>query len=165
MVEEGSQGIELQVVVFMLHEEQFGLDVQHVIEIAPMVDITKLPNAANGILGVMNLRGQVIPVMELATEFGFSPVKQRSKNARIVVVAIKGTTIGLLVDDVLQVTKLTHHLIKAVPEFMSQTGHAHYIKGVVNRKNQLMFMLDLSSLTITPTANTEQHSQEGEHHG
>ena len=93
--EEGYRAKEIQVVIFRLGGEQYGLEISQAREIIRMQAITPMPKAPDFIEGIINLRGQIIAVMDLAKRFNLSPIVKTDK-ARIVVVEIKGSILGCL---------------------------------------------------------------------
>src|SRR5512138_18050 len=96
---------EYQLVVFTIGEEEFGVDISQVREIVRLVQITCLPKAPVFIEGVVNLRGQVLAVIDLSKRLGIGS-KQRGENTRIIVVEVGETTVGMIVDSVSEVLRL-----------------------------------------------------------
>jgi len=96
---------EKQMVLFELGTETYGLDIATVHEIIRMQPITKVPKASFYVEGVINLRGRVIPVIDIGKRFGFDKT-EKAKNNRIVVVKIKDTTLGIIVDAVTEVIRI-----------------------------------------------------------
>jgi purine-binding chemotaxis protein CheW len=93
---------EKQIVLFQLGKETYGVDITAVHEIIRMQPITRLPNAPFFVEGVINLRGRVIPVVDMGKRFGMEKA-EKHKNNRVVVLDIKGTTLGIIVDEVKEV--------------------------------------------------------------
>ena len=145
--QEQSNGIdtdELQLVSFNIGSEEFGVDILKVQEINRMVDITKVPQAPHYVEGVINLRGKVIPIVDLRKRFDLE-VKEHDKNTRIVVVDIDGTVMGMIVDAVSEVLRLDASTIEPPPEIV--TGiNSDYIKGVAKLDDRLLIFLDLSKV-------------------
>ncbi|UCC45265.1 MAG: chemotaxis protein CheW [Candidatus Zixiibacteriota bacterium] len=135
---------ELQLVSFKIGSEEFGVDILKVQEINRMVDITRVPQAPHYVQGVINLRGKVIPVVDLRKRFNLE-VQEHDKNTRIIVVDIGGTIMGMIVDAVSEVLRLTAGTIEPPPEIV--TGiNAEYIKGVAKLEDRLLIFLDLSKV-------------------
>jgi purine-binding chemotaxis protein CheW len=135
---------ELQLVSFNIGSEEFGVDILKVQEINRMVEITKVPQAPHYVEGVINLRGKVIPIIDLRKRFNLE-VKEYDKNTRIVVVDIGGNIMGMIVDAVSEVLRLPNDTIEPPPELV--TGiNAEYIKGVAKLQDRLLIFLDLSKV-------------------
>lgn len=133
---------ELQLVSFTIGSEEFGVDILKVQEINRMVEITRVPQAPPYVEGVINLRGKVIPIVDLRKRFGLD-MKPHDKNTRIVVVDIGGTILGMIVDAVSEVLRLSAATIEAPPEIATGV-HSDYIKGVAKLEDRLLIFLDLS---------------------
>ena len=135
---------ELQLVSFNIGTEEFGVDILKVQEINRMVGITKVPQAPHYVEGVINLRGKVIPIVDLRKRFSLE-LKEHDKNTRIVVVDIGGNIIGMIVDSVSEVLRLPASTIEPPPEIV--TGiNSDYIKGVAKLDEKLLIFLDLSKV-------------------
>jgi purine-binding chemotaxis protein CheW len=137
-------GDELQLVSFNIGSEEFGVDILKVQEINRMVEITKVPQAPHFVEGVINLRGKVIPIIDLRKRFGLE-VKEYDKDTRIVVVDINGTIMGMIVDAVSEVLRLPSNAIEPPPEIVTGVNAA-YIKGVARLDDRLLIFLDLSKV-------------------
>jgi purine-binding chemotaxis protein CheW len=135
---------ELQVVGFRIGRETFGLPISIVREIVRVPEITSVPNAPDYIEGVINLRGRIIPVVDLRKRFG-EPVNEPSKKHRIVVVEIENRRIGLLVNSASEVLKIPPSEIEA-PHNVFQEGELDYITGVGKLRGRLVILLDLSRI-------------------
>ena len=134
----------LQLVSFNIGSEEYGVDILKVQEINRMVEITKVPQAPRYVEGVINLRGKVIPIVDLRKRFDLD-IKEYDKNTRIVVVDINGTILGMVVDSVSEVLRLPSSTIEPPPEIV--TGiNAEYIKGVAKLEDRLLIFLDLSKV-------------------
>ncbi len=131
-------------VSFKIGSEEFGVDILEVQEINRMVEITKVPQAPHYVEGVINLRGKVIPIVDLRKRFNLE-LKEYDKNTRIVVVDIEGNIMGLVVDSVSEVLRLSSSTIEPAPEIV--TGiNSEYIKGVAKLEDRLLIFLDLSKV-------------------
>ena len=141
----GAVGDELlQLVSFNIGDEEFGVDILKVQEINRMVEITKVPQAPHYVEGVINLRGKVIPIVDLRKRFNLE-VKEYDKNTRIVVVDIEGAIIGMVVDSVSEVLRLPSDTIEPPPEIVTGVN-SEYIKGVAKLEDRLLIFLDLSKV-------------------
>lgn len=134
----------LQLVSFTLGKEEYAVDILRVQEINRMVDITSIPNAPFYIEGVINLRGKVIPVVNLRKKFGFDS-KEMDSHSRIMVVDV-GRTIGLVVDSVSEVLRLSPDTIEPPPSLTANNGSSEYILGVGKLEDRLLILLDIEKL-------------------
>jgi purine-binding chemotaxis protein CheW len=134
----------LQLVSFRVGDEEFGVDILQVHEINRMSDITRVPKAPDFVEGVINLRGKIIPIIDLRKRFGM-PTVERDKNTRIIVVDINGQTIGFIVDSVSEVIRLPKENIDDAPDLVTGID-AEYIRGVGKMDNKLLILLDLDKI-------------------
>lgn len=135
-------------VTFKLGKEEYGIDINSVQEIIRATDITPVPGAPSHVRGVINLRGKIIPVVDLRTRFNLAAV-DASDEQRIVVVELGEKRLGMLVDRVSQVIKLSSEIIEAIPEEATSID-ANYIRGVGKLDSRLIIILDLNrSLLLT----------------
>lgn len=135
---------ELQLVSFNIGSEEFGVDILKVQEINRMVEITKVPQAPSYVEGVINLRGKVIPIIDLRKRFNLE-LKDWDKNTRIVVVDIVGSIMGMIVDSVSEVLRLPANTVEPPPDLV--TGiNSEYINGVAKLEDRLLIFLDLSKV-------------------
>jgi purine-binding chemotaxis protein CheW len=135
---------ELQVVGFRVGRETFGLPISMVREIVRVPDITAVPNAPDYIEGVINLRGRIIPVVDMRKRFREESSVPSRKN-RIVVVELEGRAIGLLVNSASEVLRIPPSDIEA-PQDVFQEGELNYITGVGKLKGRLVILLDLNRI-------------------
>ena len=140
------RGKEIQVVIFRLRNEEFGVDINRVREIVRMMEITHIPEAPGFLEGVINLRGQVIAVVDLARQFDLTPLPELPKSARIVVVEVGETTVGMIVDEVPEVLRIAEENIEPTPEIIQTRIKSDYIRGVGKLNERLIVMLDLSKV-------------------
>lgn len=136
----------IQLINFRLRDEEFGVDINSVREITRVGDITHIPEAPSFIQGVINLRGQIIAVIDLAGRFGLATQEKLSDIARIVVTEVNDQTVGMLVDEVPGVLKIPEENIKPTPELIQSQIRKDYIKGVGKLKNRLIICLDLAKV-------------------
>ncbi len=147
--EEKSTGEVIQLVNFRLRDEEFGVDIGSVKEITRVADISNIPEAPSFIHGVTNLRGQIIAVIDLAKQFGLASVEKLPESARIVVTEVNDQTVGMLVDEVPGVLKISDENIEPTPELIQTEARKDYIKGVGKLENRLIVLLDLEKV-LTP---------------
>jgi purine-binding chemotaxis protein CheW len=134
----------LQLVSFKIGDEEFGIDIFNVKEINRMVNITKMPNTPDYVEGIINLRGKVIPVIDLRTKLGM-PKKDSDKDTRIVVAEIEGRTLGFLVDAVNEVLRIPRNITEAPPEITTSVN-SEYITAVGKLDDRLLTLLDLKKV-------------------
>jgi len=137
----------LQIVSFKIGTEEFGVDILRVQEINRLVQITQVPNAPDFVEGVMNLRGRVVPVINLRKRFGFAQ-KEYDKNTRIIVVELDGKIVGFIVDSVSEVLRISKSVVEPPPDLIAGVG-SEYITGIAKLDDRLLILLDLERvLTI-----------------
>ncbi len=135
---------ELQLVSFNVGTEEFGVDILKVHEINRMTEITRVPKAPDFVEGVINLRGKIIPIIDLRKRFGME-TKEQDKSTRIIVVEINEQTIGFVVDAVSEVIRMSSADIDNAPELVTGID-ADYIKGVGKLEDKLLILLDLEKV-------------------
>jgi purine-binding chemotaxis protein CheW len=134
-------GKTLQVVSFALGSEEYGVDIAQVQEINRMVTVTHVPQAAQFMEGVINLRGRLIPIIDLRTRFGMERA-ERTKNTRIVVTEIGSKRLGMVVDSVSEVLRIPVEQIEDAPDLVAGVD-TEYIRGVGKLDDRLIILLDL----------------------
>jgi purine-binding chemotaxis protein CheW len=135
---------EFQLVVFELGEERYGLDIATVYEIIRHQPVTAVPQAPSFVEGVINLRGRIIPVVDLRRRFGMMQ-GELTKASRIVVCEAAGTRVGLVVDGVSEVLMVSADAIEQTPEVASGYD-TQYLKGIAKLGERLVILLDLAGL-------------------
>jgi purine-binding chemotaxis protein CheW len=148
-------GQQLQLVSFTVGEELFAVDILRVQEINRMMSLTKVPQSPPGVEGVINLRGRIIPVLDLRVQFGFPQVEQ-SDQTRIIVVEIAGNTIGFVVDSVREVMRITSNIVEPSPH-MGGSIDSSYVSGVAKLDDQLLILLDLENLLSPESIKSISH--------
>ena len=134
----------IQVVSFRLGSEEYGVDIAQVQEINRMVAVTHVPRAPQFMEGVINLRGQLIPIIDLRARFGM-PRAEHTKNTRIVVTEIGAKRVGMVVDSVSEVLRLPVEHIEPAPEMITGV-ETEYIRGVGKIEDRLIILLDLARI-------------------
>lgn len=142
----------LQLVSFNIGEEEFGVDILKVQEINRMVEVTRVPNTPEYIDGVINLRGKVIPIIDLRRRFGMDR-KDKDKNTRIVVVELNGKVLGFVVDAVSEVLRIQKSVTEPPPPIIAGIK-AEYITAIGKLENRLLILLDLERVLTT-----EEHEE------
>jgi purine-binding chemotaxis protein CheW len=127
---------------FFLADEEYGVDVRLVQEIIRVTEITQVPRAPEYIRGVINLRGRIIPVVDLKRKLGLGAV-ELTRQSRIVVAKVDERAIGLLVDGASQVLRVPVSCIEQAPEEIGESN-ASYIRGVAKLEARLIILVDLN---------------------
>ncbi|ACX51412.1 CheW protein [Ammonifex degensii KC4] len=135
---------EEQLVVFRLADQTYGVDVGSVVEIIRMESVTKVPRAPEFVEGVINLRGRIIPVIDLRHRFGL-PRKEPDRSTRIVIVEMGGMTVGMIVDAVLEVLRIPTDKIEPPPAVVSGIDVA-YLRGIALWQEDMIILLDLEKV-------------------
>lgn len=135
---------ENQYVVFRLGRETYGLDISTVLEIITMQSITEVPGTEHYIEGVINLRGRVIPVFNLHKKFSVEG-GDITRSTRIVVVEVHGISIGMLVDGVSEVVRISQDIIEQPSDIISGIDE-EYLSGIAKLEDKLVILLDLTKV-------------------
>ncbi|HNS14316.1 MAG TPA: chemotaxis protein CheW [Syntrophorhabdaceae bacterium] len=138
----------LQLVTFKLENEEFGVDILKVQEINKMMNITKIPNAPTFIEGVINLRGKIIPIIDLRKRLGFHN-RVYDKSTRIIVVELDGLVLGFIVDSVSEVLRIPGNTIEPPPSIVAGI-ESDYIEGVGKLNDRLLILLELKKIFASP---------------
>ena len=139
---------DIQVVGFRIGNETFGVRIGSVREIVRVPEITAVPSAPETVEGVINLRGKIIPVMDLRKRFGQADIQPDKKN-RILVVELDNKLVGLIVNAASEVLKLAPSEIEA-PGSLFAEGESGYVTGVGKLKGRLIILLDIAKLLQRP---------------
>jgi purine-binding chemotaxis protein CheW len=135
---------EFQLVVFELGDERYGLDIATVYEIIRHQPVTAVPQAPSFVEGVINLRGRIIPVVDLRRRFGMMQ-GELTKASRIVVCEAAGTRVGLVVDGVSEVLMVSADAVEQTPD-VAAGYDTQYLKGIAKLGERLVILLDLGGL-------------------
>jgi purine-binding chemotaxis protein CheW len=133
----------LQLVTFKLGKQEYAVDILKVQEVNRLIAITAMPNTDDSLEGVINLRGKVIPVVSLRKKFGMK-ANDRDEKARIMVIDA-GKTIGVIVDSVSEVLRISSDIVEPPPS-MVRGGGIEYVKGVGKLDSRLVMLLDVDKL-------------------
>ena len=136
-----------QLVVFELSGEHYGVDILSVDSIIRLQPVTQMPHAPNFVEGVTNLRGTVLPVIDLRKRFGL-PARKATKDTRIVVVEMNGETVGMVVDAVTEVLSVPGENVEPPPSLVS-TVDSTFITGIARVSERLVILLDLNQVLNT----------------
>lgn len=134
----------LQWVTFHLEEETYGINVMQVQEVLRYSEIAPVPGAPAYVLGIINLRGNVVTVIDTRTRFGLNSAEV-TDNSRIVIIEAEKQVIGILVDSVAEVVYLRSSEIDSAPNIGTEES-AKFIQGVSNRDDELLILVDLNKL-------------------
>lgn len=130
-----------QYVVFRLENEEYGIDILRVKEIKEMMSITRVPKAAHFVRGVINLRGEVIPVIELRKKFNLTAGKENN-NTRIIIVSVDDITVGLVVDTSSEVIEISSEATEEAPDGIGSVDQGN-ISGIGKVGERLIILLDI----------------------
>ncbi len=148
MVEREAQ---LQLVTFQLSDELYGIDIMDVKEIVTLQEIRAIPNAPSFVEGLYNLRGEIIPVINLHKRFHLRKAQLGEDEALLsgfIIIDIDGMRLGIIIDKVERVILIDYNDIQPPPQMITGIG-AEYIQGVVNQKTGYMIILDIRKLFST----------------
>jgi purine-binding chemotaxis protein CheW len=138
-------------VTFFLGREEFGLPILGSREIVRVAEITRIPEAPPHVRGVLNLRGRVVPVVELRTRLGL-PIAPLTPQSRVIMVEAHGRLFGLLVDRVARIAKIPTVAIKPAPA-EALSASTDYVTGIAQTGQELIILLDVDKvLLLNPTA-------------
>ncbi len=141
---ETNNGGETQLVVFVMENEEFACGINSVREVLKMVRVTPLPRSLDFVEGVINMRGDVIPVIDLRKRFGL-PEAERTDESRIIIVEVEERMVGLIVDSVREVISLDNQQIQEAPTQVAG-GKTDLITGVGKVDDRMLIILDLDRI-------------------
>lgn len=131
-------------VTFRLAEEIYGINVMQVQEVLRMTEIAPVPGAPNSVLGIINLRGNVVTVVDARELFGL-PRNENTDQTRIMIVEINKLIVGLLVDSVAEVVNIQNSDIDSAPSIGNEDS-SRYIQGVYSKSGEILILVDLNRL-------------------
>lgn len=136
----------IQLVSFMLADEEYGVEVLKVREIIRMPTITKMPNVPNHIEGIINLRGKVIPIISMRRRFNLME-NENDTQTRIIIMDVAGSLTGFIVDAVSEVIRIHSSEIQPPPAMMRSGGiEQEFITGVFNHAERLLIIMDIDRM-------------------
>ena len=144
MANETRPAEEMQLVVFSLGREEFAVEVTQVREIMRMEEITRMPKSPHFVEGIINLRGQIIAVIDLAKRLNLESA-ERTGESRIIVVEAEDVKVGMIVDSVSEVLRVRMDAVEPSPTLAADISAA-YLQGVVKQDNRLIILLDLAKV-------------------
>ncbi|MCX7656433.1 MAG: chemotaxis protein CheW [Treponemataceae bacterium] len=137
-----------QLVTFQLGEEVYGIDIMDVKEIVRVQDIRPIPNAPSYVEGIINLRGEIIPIINLHKRFHIkkpSIDEEEELLSGFIIIDLDGMKLGVVIDKVLRVITIEDEQIQEPPQMLSGIG-AEYIQGVVSTEDRYLIILDIRRL-------------------
>lgn len=141
---ENSKDPVVQWVTFRLEDETYGINVMQVQEVLRVSEIAPVPGAPDYVLGIINLRGNVVTVIDTRKRFGMPP-GEVDDNSRVVIIESQGQIFGILVDSVAEVVELRRSEIDVAPNVGNEES-ARYIQGVATVNSDLLILVDLNKL-------------------
>lgn len=143
-IDQQSSGNELQLVSFDVANEEFAVDILAVHEINRMIELTRVPQSPPSVEGVINLRGKIIPVVDLRKRFELD-VTDTTEHSRIIVVEVGPRVLGFVVDRVHEVLRIPDSIVEPAPS-MTSSVDTDFIDGVAKLEDRLIILLDLAKL-------------------
>lgn len=147
----------VQVATFNIGAEEYGVDISQIQEIIRMVEITRVPRTPAFMEGVINLRGQLIPIIDLRARFGMERIAP-TKNTRIIVTDVGTKRVGIIVDSASEVLTIPIEAIEQAPEMIAGVG-ADYLQGVGKVGARLIILLDLTMVVTAPERRALEETQ------
>jgi purine-binding chemotaxis protein CheW len=132
----------MQWVTFRLGDEKYGINVMQVQEVLRVTEIAPVPGSPSYVLGIINLRGNVVTVIDTRNRFGLTSI-ETDDYSRIVIIETEAHIIGILVDSVAEVVELRYSEIETAPNVGNEET-SRYIQGVTSRGNELLILVDLN---------------------
>ncbi len=134
----------LQLATFTIGKEKFGIDILRVEEIMKMVPITQLPGSPLAVEGIINLRGKVILVVDLRTKMNLEK-KGHDKDTRIIVVEANGETVGIIVDSVAEVLRVSTSITEPPPALVSEVN-SRFVRSIGKLENEMLILIDIDEI-------------------
>lgn len=144
MADPQQENEQFQCVTFTLEDEIYGINVMQVQEVLREIEVAPVPGAPHYVLGIINLRGNVVSVIDARTRFGL-PTKDSDDLTRIIVIEVQQQIIGILVDSVAEVVDVKRSEVDTAPN-VGNAETSKYIDGVVSRGDMLLILVDLNKL-------------------
>ncbi len=142
--EEAANDEDIQLVTFRLQDESYGINVMHVQEVLRISEIAPVPGAPPYVLGIINLRGNVVTVIDTRSRFGL-PEGEVTDASRMVIIECEKQVVGILVDSVAEVVDLRENQIDSAPNVGNEES-SRYIQGIATLEHNLLIVVDLDKL-------------------
>lgn len=131
--------------LFDLGNESYGIQIAYIIQIVELQKITEIPNMPDYVKGILTIRGQMVPVIDLKTKFGIHETKQGTRNC-IIITSIGTNSFGLLVDNVSEVKTIPNEAISPPPQLKDMAIEQEYIYGLGKINDEVKILLDVEQL-------------------
>ena len=135
---------DLQAVVFMLNKAYYGVPILQVKEIVKMTEITEIPNTPDFVQGIVNLRGKIIPIIDMRKRFGL-PEEEVNENWKILILKSDDVLFGVMVDQISEVEKVPATLIEKPPKIVAGVN-GKFINAIAKMENRLLILLDIGKI-------------------
>ena len=142
---------ELQLVTFHIGEAEFAVDILNIQGINRMIEITKIPNSLEYVVGIINLRGKIIPIIDLRMRLGMPP-RNYDKETRFIVVEVEKKVIGFIVDSVNEVLRINKSIIEPPPAMVLNVD-SDFITAVGKLEDRLLILLDIEKVLSAQAKN------------
>ncbi len=146
-IESEESSTSIQYIVVRIGNEQYGINIQYIDNIVRSQRITRVPKTQVYYKGVINLRGEIIPVMSIREKLGLEPDEFTDKT-RIIIVKVENATIGVIVDQVREVVTLDEENTEKITKTTNDDAAAGYISGIGKNKGELISLLDIVSVIV-----------------
>lgn len=140
---------DIELVAFSVAGLTYCLEIKRILEIRRWTSVTALPHAPSEVLGVMNLRGAVIPIYDLAARFGLGRTEQNERNV-VIVCTVRSKSVGLLVESVSEIISINPEEIQPTPDVQSEAT-TECINGVISIEEEMARVINLDFIVDTPT--------------
>ena len=148
---------EIEFITFLLGEEEYGIDVLKIMEIIRPAKVTRMPNASPFVEGVINLRGMVIPIIDLKLRFKIGSIDKNNPGMRIIIINVGNEHIGVEVDMVKEVTRITADDIDNAPDVTDVSLDQRFVSGIAKKDERLIVLLDTDKI-FSETEKEELHN-------
>jgi purine-binding chemotaxis protein CheW len=138
---------QFQLVTFQLGDENYGIDIMDVKEIVGVQEIRSIPNAPSYVEGIFNLRGNIIPIINLHRRFHLRKIQMEEGDLEngFLIIDIQGMLIGIIIDKIARVVTIESSMVQPPPQMITGIG-AEYIQGVIHQENAYLIILDIRRL-------------------
>ncbi len=136
-----------QFVIFKLENEEYGVDILKVKTIEKMIRIARVPKAPHYVKGVINLRGEIVPIIDLRKKFNL-PESVETDNTRIIIVSIEDITVGLIVDSASEVIEIPKEFIEDTPELIGNIDQSN-ISSIGKVNERIIILLNIARILST----------------
>ena len=151
----------MQVIVFELDKEEFAVPINEVKEVIKIIEIAAVPQSPPFILGIINLRGKIIPVLDLEKKFNLFRETEKTSQHIMIAEGNSGNLLGVVVDNVSEVLKITPESIKPTPQIINSKISSDFVKGVIvlEQPERLLLLLDIQRVLSVEELKSLQHTE------